>query len=102
MSETVDIMLALLAGIVLGVVFFGGLWWTVRRGLGSPRPAVWFLGSFLVRAAVAVAGFVFISHRDWRRLVACLLGFLLARVAVTLLTRRPLAGTGAMPKGGES
>jgi F1F0 ATPase subunit 2 len=25
--------------VLLGVIFFGGLWWTVRKGLSSKRPA---------------------------------------------------------------
>ena len=102
MNETTTVMLALLAGAALGAVFFGGLWWTVRRGVASPRPAVWFIVSFLLRAAIAGAGFVFISHGDLRRLLACLAGFLLARVAVTLLTRGPSASAGAAAKGGQS
>ena len=53
MNDTAIIVLALLAGAALGAVFFGGLWWTVRRGVASPRPAAWFIGSFLVRAAIA-------------------------------------------------
>jgi F1F0 ATPase subunit 2 len=39
--------------------------------------------------AVAVIGFYFVSHGDWRKLVACLAGFLLARIAVTRLIRLP-------------
>lgn len=78
---------ALVAGILLGLVFFGGLWWTVRMGLASPQPALWFLGSFLVRTAIAVAGFYFVAQGNWRRLVACLSGFLLARIATAWLTR---------------
>ena len=38
-----------LAGLVLGAIFFGGLWWTVRKGLSSQQPALWFLGSMLLR-----------------------------------------------------
>ena len=39
------------AGALLGVFFFGGLWWTVQKGVASERPAFWFLGSLLVRTA---------------------------------------------------
>ena len=40
---------AIIPGLVLGGVFFGGLWWTVQKGFASPRPALWFLGSLLLR-----------------------------------------------------
>jgi F1F0 ATPase subunit 2 len=46
-----------------------------------------FSGSFLLRVGVAVAGFYLVSRGDWRRLVACLVGFLIARVAITQFIR---------------
>jgi len=89
MSEAPTLILALLAGVSLGTIFFGGLWWTIRRGVASPRPAAWFLGSLVLRAIIAAAGFIFVAQGDWRRLVACLLGFLLARLVVMRLARAP-------------
>ena len=40
MNETLTWILAAAAGLVLGAIFFGGLWWTVRIGLSSLHPAV--------------------------------------------------------------
>ena len=82
MIELLELAAAVLAGSLLGAFFFGGLWWTVRRGLVSAQPALFFLGSLLLRTLSVVAGFYFISRGDWRRLVASLAGFLLARVLV--------------------
>ena len=79
------------AGFVLGAIFFGGLWWTVRKGLTSKQPALWFFGSMLLRMGIALAGFYFVGRGDWRRLLACLLGFVFARFVVTWLTRAPAA-----------
>jgi len=87
MNETLLLLLAWTAGGLLGTIFFGGLWWTVRQGLSSPHPARWFLGSMLLRMGVALAGFYFVGRGDWERLVACLLGFVVGRLAVTRLTR---------------
>lgn len=87
MLETLTLLLAWLAGVTLGVIFFGGLWWTVRRGVVSPRPALWFLGSLLLRMSITLGGFYFVGGGDWRRLVTCLVGFVMARLAVTRLTR---------------
>ena len=89
MSELPLLVLALLAGALLGAIFFGGLWWTIRRALASARPATWFLCSLLLRAGVALSGFYFVSGGDWRRLAACLLGFLLARMTLMRLAREP-------------
>jgi F1F0 ATPase subunit 2 len=52
--------------------------------------------------AVAVTGFYLMSHGDWRKLVACLAGFLLARIAVTRLIRLPSAkSTRILQEGGQ-
>lgn len=90
MNETLTILLAIAAGIVLGVIFFGGLWWTVRKGMASPRPAVLFLGSMIVRMSVVMLGFYFVGQGEWQRLVACLVGFIIARIALTRWTRAPV------------
>ncbi len=89
MVETSAIMLAMLVGSLLGTVFFGGLWWTIQRSVGSNAPALLFGCSFLIRTLIAVAGFYFASQGDWRRVLACLFGFLLARIFVTRMTRLP-------------
>jgi F1F0 ATPase subunit 2 len=75
------------AGILLGAIFFGGLWWTVRKGVSSKNPALWFLGSMLLRMGIVLAGFYFVGRGDWKRLVSCLLGFIVARFIVMRLTR---------------
>ena len=80
-------MLALLAGVLLGAMFFGGLWWTVRRAPSSKRAALWFFGSLLLRTSIALAGFYFVAGGHWERLLVCLLGFVMARLIVTRLTR---------------
>jgi F1F0 ATPase subunit 2 len=87
MSETLPLLLAWVAGGGLGVIFFGGLWWTVRKGVSSRRPALWFLGSLLLRMSIALAGFYFVSGGHWERLLPCLVGFVMARLVVTRLTR---------------
>jgi F1F0 ATPase subunit 2 len=91
MNEALSWTLAAAAGGLLGALFFGGLWWTVRKGVSSPRPALWFLGSVLARMSIVLAGFYFVGRDDWRRLVAGLLGFVIVRFVVIRLTR-PHAG----------
>ena len=75
MNETLNLILALAAGFLLGVIFFGGLWWTVQKGLSSRQPALWFLGSLLLRTSTVMVGFYFTSGNHWERLLICLLGF---------------------------
>ena len=90
MNDTLTLIVAGAAGAALGAIFFGGLWWTVRRGVSSPRPALWFFGSLLLRMSIVLAGFYFVGRGHWERLVACLLGFILARFIVMRLTRTPV------------
>ncbi|MDB5337256.1 MAG: hypothetical protein JWN70_2875 [Planctomycetaceae bacterium] len=69
-------------GALLGAVFFGGLLLTIVQGFKSARPELWFLISLIVRMSLAISGFILISAGHWDRLLACLVGFLLARVIV--------------------
>lgn len=87
MNEPAIVLLAGGAGVLLGVIFFGGLWWTVRKGVSSQRPALWFFGSLLLRTSIVLAGFYVVSGGHWERLLACLVGFVIARLVVTRLTR---------------
>lgn len=87
MNNFLILALALMAGLGLGTIFFGGLWWTVRKGIYSQSPALWFLGSMVLRMSIVLVGLYFIGRGDWPRLVACLLGFVVARFIVTRLTR---------------
>jgi F1F0 ATPase subunit 2 len=80
-------LLAGLLGALLGAVFYGGLWWTVRRGAVARRPARWFLGSLLVRMTVALLGIYGVGRHSGARLLLCLLGFVLARPLVLWLGR---------------
>jgi F1F0 ATPase subunit 2 len=102
MNEALTLAVDLLAGILLGAFFFGGLWWTIRKGSPSQWSGLLFAGSLLLRMAVAVGGFYLVSHGDWRKLVACLAGFLLARIAITRLIRLPPAkSTRILQEGGQ-
>ncbi len=89
MNEILNLVLSLIAGFLLGVVFFGGLWWTVQKGLSSGKPAFWFLGSLLTRISIVIAGFYFVSDGHWERLLICLFGFFVMRHIIVRLTRLP-------------
>ncbi len=86
-NEPLNLALALAMGILLGTMFYGGLWWTVRRAVSSRRVALWFAGSLLLRMGLALAGLYFVAGGHWQRLLLCLLGLVLGRLAVTWLTR---------------
>jgi F1F0 ATPase subunit 2 len=87
MNEPLMLALAWVGGLLIGTFFFGGLWWTVRRALTSPQPALWIFGSLLLRLGVSMGGFYFVGGGRWERLLLCLLGFVVVRFVVTRLTR---------------
>jgi F1F0 ATPase subunit 2 len=87
MNEKIILAATVTAGVLLGAIFFGGLCWTVRKGVTAKSPALWFLGSSLLRMGIALVGFYFVARGDWKKLLLCLLGFLVARVIVLRLTR---------------
>jgi F1F0 ATPase subunit 2 len=90
MSLALHVPLAALAGLVLGLLYFAGLWLTVRRLPRAPHPALWLLASFIVRAAVLGGGVVVVAAGRWEAFLAALAGFLFARLYAVRVVRRPL------------
>ncbi len=86
MSEFFSLTPAAIAGVALGAIFYGGLWWSVRRLCGKTGGA-WFFAGFLLRVLIALGGFYAIARRDWHGLAACLAGFIVSRIAITRLIR---------------
>lgn len=87
MNEISNMVLPMIVGMLLGVLFFGGLWFTVKKLITSKTPALLMSGSFFFRIGIVLAGFYFVGLDDWRKLIACLIGFLVARFAVIRFTK---------------
>jgi F1F0 ATPase subunit 2 len=96
MPESVLLWIALLAGGGLGAIYFGGLWWTVRHAASFRRPVLSVLVSVWLRMSVAVGGFYVVAGGNWKRLLLCLFGFFVARMAATWLVRTPTPSRVAM------
>lgn len=88
MNELLYGTIALTSGVFLGTIFFGGLWWTVRKAMSSSQPALWFLGSLVLRTGIVLGGFYLVMQRgNWLEGLLCLLGFIAARLIVLRITR---------------
>lgn len=87
MNEIIYMILAFIGGLLLGTLFFGGLWFTVRKLSTSKIPALWFSGSFILRGSITLIGFYYISSGSWQRLLIGVAGFITARFAVTHFTK---------------
>jgi F1F0 ATPase subunit 2 len=86
--KTFDIVilgLGLFSGLVLGLIYFGGLWWTLERLPRRPRPKLWLANSYILRVAITLTGFFFIMRQSVVSLFFCLFGFFFMR---WLLVRR--------------
>jgi F1F0 ATPase subunit 2 len=76
---------ALLAGIGIGLWYFGGLWFTVHRLPATRHRVLLLLGSFVTRALTSVWGFHVVMQGSGARLLAIFIGFFAVR---TLLVGR--------------
>lgn len=82
--QILSYIMALSFGFLLGLFYFGALWLTVRRLARMRRPYFLIFISFLLRLSILVAAFYLIlSWGDWRHLLACVVGFVLARIFMT-------------------
>ena len=85
MAGVTELLLWAAAGAVLGLLYFSGLWYTVRR-LGRARnPALLVLGSYVGRLAVCLPCF-FLAARggQWGRLLVFTAAFLVVRLVLIL------------------
>ncbi len=76
------LVFAIAFGAGLGMAYFGGLWLTIRKLAGTPNPVLLLFPSFLVRTAIVLVGFYLVMDGRWERLLAALLGFVLARTVL--------------------
>ncbi|MHB1391150.1 MAG: N-ATPase subunit AtpR [Thermoleophilia bacterium] len=80
MNQIIYFAGALMVGLGLGAVYFGGLWHTLRRLPDSRRPGLLVFSSYFGRIALCVAGFFLVGRGGhWERMLIALAGLLAAR-----------------------
>ncbi len=93
LSLSLNFLLPLIAGLALGTIFFYGLWRTVEKLTTAKSPALWLFGSAILRLAITLSGFYLVAiHSSQNRLanlLLCLLGFVVARFAITKILGVP-------------
>lgn len=89
MNDLLRMILVGVAGMMLGLFFYGGLWWTVKKTVSTSQPALWVFTSMLIRMLVSLTGIYFVTGAQMTPLLVCLAGFFIARIVVTKLTRLP-------------
>jgi F1F0 ATPase subunit 2 len=86
MIEPILAACALFAGVLIGLLFFGGLWWTVQKAMCSKQPGLLFAASFFLRTALTLGAFYLVGSGRWQRILMCLIGFVLGRIVIKRLS----------------
>jgi len=86
-SLVTAIPLSLAAGMVLGLIYFYGLMYTVDKLSKSKNPGILVLVSYILRMAVLLAGLYYISGGRWERLTAAMVGFFIVRLIMLRYAR---------------
>ena len=74
-------------GFVLGLVFFGGLYWTIQQLPTVRHPSLLMAASMLVRMAVLLAGLYFLMAGGIKNLLAAVVGVMLVKVVMIARVR---------------
>jgi F1F0 ATPase subunit 2 len=84
MNAWLALILSFAVGIILGLVFFWGLWATVNRLDRKRHPAIWMLGSLLLRFGLVLLVFYLLAqHLGWQHVLAAAAGFTVTRILVS-------------------
>src|SRR5579872_986266 len=78
-------VLVLVGGFVLGIIFYGGLWLTVRALPTSRHAVLLALASFWGRTGLVIGALLLAMDTAWQRALICLVGFALARIVFSRL-----------------
>jgi len=78
----VEGVISLVAGLILGLLYFGGLLWTVKRLGKSKHPFVFYLTSFAARLSLVAACVLFVLQVGSMHLLVSIAGFFLARIGL--------------------
>jgi F1F0 ATPase subunit 2 len=77
-AQAIDLAGVRRLGAVIGALYFGRLWRTIRRLPRLNHPMLWLLADTLARLGLVLAAFLLVSQGQWARLVACLAGLVAA------------------------
>lgn len=83
MNEFFILLSSGIAGALMGLAFFAGLWTTVNRLKETRRPAIWIFASLMLRLGLMLTGFLFVARfGGWEHLLAAVAGFTLSRLVI--------------------
>jgi F1F0 ATPase subunit 2 len=99
-TETLLLVAAVVTGALLGGLYFGGLWWTLRCMPRARHPLKLYFGSTVVRLAVLLAALHgVLTYLRWPLLLASLGGFIAIRFVLIGYLGPTLSVESPSPKG---
>lgn len=83
-----EFILAFFIGIILGILYFGGLYLTVQKIYKSKNPSFLMVISLVIRMGGLVAAFFYISKNGYKNILFTLLGIIVARFIMIYVARK--------------
>ncbi len=81
MSISIYSLLYLFIGLGLGLLYFGGLWLTIKNMNQARSPIVLTLGSFILRTGTVFLVLIYVARQgDWENILILLAGFIVSRI----------------------
>jgi len=74
-----NLIMLFIVGIAIGLIYFGGLWLTVKKLAAVRRRGFLLVISFLIRTGLALAMFLILMDGYWLNAVVLLGGFVVSR-----------------------
>jgi F1F0 ATPase subunit 2 len=87
------LILNFISGLALGLLFYGGLWLTIRLCLKKSNAGIWIFASMIARTIIVIAGFYFLSNGNIYKVATIFLGFLTTRLIVNFFIQRSVKFT---------
>ena len=75
-------ILLFIAGVAIGLFYFGGLWLTVKKAVRVKRSELLLIISFIVRAGLSLVLFFILMNGYWLNAVMLLVGFIISRTVL--------------------
>ena len=72
----------LIIGFLLGVFYFGGLWWTTKKIITAKRPAILLMGSFFVRVMTVLYVLYIFADSNFMNILTIMIGFMGSRFII--------------------
>ena len=87
-EQAIDLLAFAAIGALIGALYFGRLWLTIRKLPRLNHPMLWLLAGTFARLALVLAAFLLVSEGEWARLAACLAGLVATWLYLRCKARR--------------